>query len=64
MKVRRAMAELLRLAPAMRLSNVPSDTLARLRRTDDAARYIDGLRLAGMPESSQAGFLEADFGGR
>ena len=48
-EARRAMAELLRLVPRMRVSNV-GDWMPRYRRPEDVARYIEGLRLAGLPE--------------
>jgi tetratricopeptide (TPR) repeat protein len=48
-EARRAMAELRRLAPQMRLSNV-GDWMAPYRRGEDVARWVEGLRLAGLPE--------------
>jgi len=48
-EARHAMADLLRVAPRMRLSNV-SDWIEPYRRPDDAARFVEGLRLAGLPE--------------
>ena len=43
------MAQLRQLLPALRISNL-GDVLAPLRRAEDRARYVDGLRKAGLPD--------------
>jgi adenylate cyclase len=48
-EARAAMAEMRRLAPQMRLSEAGA-WMMPFRRPEDAARYTEGLRLAGMPE--------------
>jgi predicted Zn-dependent protease len=48
-EARRAMDEMRRLSPRMRLSEA-RDWMMPFRRPEDAARYTEGLRLAGMPE--------------
>jgi Flp pilus assembly protein TadD len=44
----RAMAQVRRLKPALRLSNLKD--LFPIRRTEDYAKWEEGLRLAGLPE--------------
>ena len=43
----RIVARILQIDPALRLSNV--STIIPLRRREDAARWNDALRLAGLP---------------
>ena len=44
-----ALARLRRLYPSLRLSNL-GDAMPPFRRSDDVARYTEGLRKAGLPE--------------
>jgi Flp pilus assembly protein TadD len=48
-EARMAMAALCQRFPARRISNI-HERLFVLRRPDDLARYVEGLRRAGMPE--------------
>ena len=48
-EAQRAMAELLRAAPQLRLSSAP-DWMPRLRWSDDIGRHAAANHLAGMPE--------------
>jgi len=48
-EARRTMADFVRARPQVRLSNF-ADWLGPLRRPEDIERYIEALRLAGMPE--------------
>ncbi len=48
-EARRTMADFVRARPQVRLSNF-GDWLGPLRRPEDIERYIEALRLAGMPE--------------
>jgi hypothetical protein len=43
------MAQLRTIDPALRLSNVER-VMAPFRRVEDRARFIEGLRRAGLPE--------------
>jgi hypothetical protein len=43
------MTRLRQLDPALRISNL-EDVLPPLRRAEDRARYVQGLRKAGLPE--------------
>ena len=45
----KAMARLLQLNPALRVSNL-KDVLSPYRRAEDLSRYEEGLRRAGLPE--------------
>jgi TolB-like protein/two-component SAPR family response regulator len=44
-----AMARLRQFHPSLRVANL-GDAMPPFRRADDAARYVDGLRRAGLPE--------------
>ena len=48
-EARRVMADLVRLAPRLRLSN-KDDWMAPYRRPEYAVQLLEALRLAGMPE--------------
>jgi adenylate cyclase len=48
MDARKNIARICHLDPALRLSRVA--TLAPCRRPEDVARYVDGMRRAGLPE--------------
>jgi tetratricopeptide (TPR) repeat protein len=48
-EARKHMAWLRQIAPALRISNL-GDVLAPLRRPEHRARYVEGLRKAGLPE--------------
>jgi TolB-like protein len=48
-EAQKAMTRVRQLDPALRISNL-EDVLPPLRRAEDRARYVDGLRKAGLPE--------------
>jgi Flp pilus assembly protein TadD len=48
-EAQRAMAESVRLAPQARLGNI-ADWVPPYRRPEDVTRYVEALRLSGMPE--------------
>jgi TolB-like protein len=48
-EAQKAVARLRQLDPSLRISNL-EDVLPPLRRAEDRARYVDGLRKAGLPE--------------
>jgi hypothetical protein len=47
-EAQRAVALMLQIDPALRISNI--GTLTPIRRPEDSARWLDGLRKAGLPE--------------
>jgi tetratricopeptide (TPR) repeat protein len=49
-EARQVMAKLLRVAPQTRLSAHARSALTVIRRREDATRFVEGMRLAGMPE--------------
>ncbi len=49
-EARQVMAKLLRVAPQTRLSTHMRSALTLMRRREDATRFVEGMRLAGMPE--------------
>jgi hypothetical protein len=48
-EAQKAVARLRQLDPSLRISNLEG-VLPPLRRAEDRARYVDGLRKAGLPE--------------
>ncbi|RXT24058.1 hypothetical protein B5P46_19280 [Rhizobium leguminosarum] len=48
-QARETIARLCLMDPALRLSNL-ADVLPPFRRPDDRSRYIEALRMAGLPE--------------
>ena len=48
-EARNVLDRMLKLDPTRRISNL-KETMAPFRRPQDLAKYVDGLRLAGLPE--------------
>jgi hypothetical protein len=48
-EAQKTMARLCQLDPGLRMSNL-EEVMLPLRRAEDRARYVEGLRKAGLPE--------------